>query len=182
MAKKRASKVQTPATAGNVATFVPVGALTRSIAPFPDPKHGPPCHVCSALCCKYFALEIDRPVTPSDHDEIRWYLLHQNAVVWVEDGDWYLEVRNRCRHLQADNSCAIYETRPQICRDYGLPEKEGPCEYFTQDVDYDLFFESAEKFEAWTVVNLEKRARRLARRRELRKSQAASTEPRAAEA
>ena len=154
--------------------FIPIGALLPSIPGPPDPAAGPPCHLCSALCCKYFALEIDKPVTPKDHDEIRWYLLHQNVVVWAQDGDWYLEVRNACRHLQPDKSCGIYETRPQICRDYGLPEKEGSCEFFTQDVPYDLFFGSAEEFEAWSRAQLGARAERLARRREKRRAPSVS--------
>lgn len=145
--------------------FVPLAALLPGVAPVPDPASGPPCHLCSALCCKYYALEIDKPVTPKDHDEVRWYLLHQNTVVWVQDGDWYLEVRNPCSQLQPDGSCGTYETRPQICRDYGLPEKEGSCEFFTQDFEYDLFFESAAAFESWSRAELERRERRLARRR-----------------
>ena len=133
-----------------------------------DPSAGPPCHDCTAKCCKYFALEIDRPTTPKDHDHIRWYLLHQHVVVWVQSGDWFLEIRTPCRHLQPDNSCGIYHTRPQICRDYGWPEVAGedePCEYFTGDGGYDLFFDSAEAFDAWSRVALEKRAKRLANRR-----------------
>jgi Fe-S-cluster containining protein len=153
------------------AAFIPLSQLGAAAAhagapvPMPDPSLGPPCHLCSALCCKYFALEIDKPHTPKEHDELRWYLYHQNVVIWVSEGDWYLEVRNVCRHLQPDRSCGIYETRPQICRDYGMPEAEGPCEFFTKDVEYDLFFDTAEKFEAWSKVELEKRALRLERRR-----------------
>ena len=55
-----------------------------------DPQAGPPCHDCSAKCCKYFALQIDTPTTPKDHDNIRWYLLHEHIAVWVQDGDWRL--------------------------------------------------------------------------------------------
>ena len=149
-------------------TLAQIGVPPRSEAPstLPDPAQGPPCHLCSALCCKYFALEIDKPTTPQEHDEIRWYLLHQNVLVWVSEGDWYLEVQNVCRHLQPDRSCGIYETRPQICRDYGMPEIEGPCEFFTQGVEYDLFFDTAEKFEAWSREELARRERRLDRRRQ----------------
>lgn len=157
--------------------FIPLGALLPVIAGPPDPAAGPPCHLCSALCCKYFALEIDKPVTPKEHDEVRWYLLHQNVVVWAQDGEWYLEVRNVCQHLQADKSCGIYETRPQICRDYGLPEagkeNEGACEFFTQDVPYDLFFDSAARFEEWSSAQLAAREGRLARRREKKREQPA---------
>lgn len=137
-----------------------------------DPKSGPPCHLCTARCCKYFALEIDTPVTPEDHDSIRWYLLHEHVVVWVQDKAWYLEVRTPCRHLLADNRCAIYETRPRICREYGWPQAdepenaEEPCEYFSGEGGYDLFFDSAESFETWSAAALAKRAARLARRRE----------------
>ncbi len=143
-----------------------LSVLTRGPrAGAPDPGQGPPCKLCWAPCCRYFALEIDRPVTPRDHDEIRWYLLHHDVVVWVQEGDWYLEVRNACRHLQPDNSCGIYETRPQICRDYGLPVFGGPCEFYAQDLEFDLFFDSPEKFEAWSRIELGRRECRLARRR-----------------
>lgn len=134
-----------------------------------DPASGPPCHDCTARCCKYFALEIDRPTTPRDHDHIRWYLLHEHVVVWMQSGDWYLEVRTPCRHLLPDNQCAIYHTRPQICREYGWPENpsdDAPCEYFTGEGGYDLFFDSAEAFDRWSEPELERRRERLARRRE----------------
>ncbi len=167
------------APGGSAGAFIAVSALLGASpgpainTPKPDPKDGPPCHMCTARCCKYFALAIDTPVDPQDHDFIRWFLLHEHVVVWRQDGDWYLEVRTPCRHLQADNSCGIYETRPQICRDYGLPDKaedaSAPCEFFTDDGSYDLFFDSAEAFDVWSKPEVEKRAARLAKRRERRR-------------
>jgi Fe-S-cluster containining protein len=154
--------------------FIPIGALLPVLPPAPDVRAGPPCHLCPALCCKYFAIEIDRPITPQDHDEVRWYLMHDKVGVWALDGDWYLEVRTVCRNLRPDNSCAIYETRPQICREYGVLDKEGPCEYFSQDVPYDLLFETVEKFEEWSRADLARRAERLQRRREARRMAAVS--------
>jgi Fe-S-cluster containining protein len=148
-----------------------------------DPKAGPPCHDCTAKCCKYFALEIDAPTVPRDHDNIRWYLLHEHVVVWVQDGDWYLEIRTPCRHLQSDNSCGVYHTRPQICRDYGWPDADNPdepCEYFTGDDGYDLFFDTAAAFDAWSRVELEKRAKRLAARRAAAKTVKSGARRRAA--
>ena len=133
-----------------------------------DPAKGPPCHDCTARCCKYFALEIDRPVTPRDHDHIRWYLLHEQVVVWVQEGSWFLEIRTPCRHLLPDNRCGIYDTRPQICRDHGWPEDDDshPCEYFNGEDAFDLHFDTAEQFELWSKPELEKREKRLAKRRE----------------
>lgn len=147
-------------------TFIALSVLTDG-APAHNPKDGPPCHVCPARCCQYFALQIDAPTTPKDHDQIRWFLVHQAVAVWKLEGEWYLEVKNPCKNLMADNRCAIYETRPKICRDYGLPDGEdGPCEFFTDDAPYDLYFETAEAFEAWSREELAKREHRLARRRQ----------------
>ena len=42
------------------------------------------CDQCSALCCRYFALEIDEPETRSQFDDVGWYLVHENVVVFVE--------------------------------------------------------------------------------------------------
>ena len=133
-----------------------------------DPASGPPCHDCTARCCKYFALEIDRPSTPRDHDHIRWYLLHEHVAVWVQEGSWFLEIRTPCRHLLPDNRCGIYETRPQICREHGWPEDDDthPCEYFNSEGGFDLHFETAEAFDLWSQPELARRERRLAARRE----------------
>ncbi len=43
----------------------------------------------------------------------------------TEDGTWYILVHTKCKHLRDDNLCGIYETRPQICRDYTTDN----CEY-----------------------------------------------------
>jgi len=147
-------------------TFVPLAALAAA-GMAPNPKDGPPCHLCPARCCQYFALQIDAPTTPEEHDQIRWFLAHERVVVWMQEGEWYLEVQNPCKNLQADNRCAIYETRPQICRDYGLPDgDEGPCEFFTDDATYELYFDSSQSFEVWSREQLARRERRLARRRQ----------------
>ena len=148
--------------------FVPLASVLAGASTLPGPEAGPPCHLCTARCCRYFCLQIDTPTTPKDMDQIRWFLLHLDVVVWVQEREWYLEVRNRCRHLQDDNRCGIYETRPQVCRDYGLPEgdDEGTCEFFTDHLEFDLHFDTPEKFEAWQRQWAARRAERLARRRE----------------
>lgn len=134
--------------------------------PQPKEKDGGPCHLCNAACCRYFALQIDKPKAKQDFDHIRWYLCHEGVAVWVDDGDWYLEVRTVCRHLQPDNLCGIYETRPQICRDYGLPG-EDPCEFFTKDMEYDLFFGDDKSFDKWYE---ERKARKKAKKAKKRKA------------
>jgi Fe-S-cluster containining protein len=102
------------------------------------------CDHCTAKCCKYFALPIDIPTTTKDFDYIRWYLLHGETSVFIEDGDWYLLVHTVCKHLQADQRCGIYETRPQICREYSTDN----CEY-EDDWTYERYFETPEQIEEY---------------------------------
>ena len=141
----------------DTATFVSLNTLfSPAVDHRPKIEDGGPCHLCTARCCKYFAVQIDTPEQAEDFDHIRWYLMHEGVVVWMQDDAWYLEVRTRCRHLQPDNSCGIYETRPQICRDYGLPGGD-PCEFFTDDLEYDLFFESDDQLVTWLEKRKKKR-------------------------
>lgn len=107
------------------------------------------CDHCTAKCCKYFALPIETPTERQDFDYIRWYLLHNGASVFVDEGTWYLLVHSPCRHLQADNRCGIYETRPQICRDYTTDK----CEY-EDDWVYEQYFETPEQVEEYMEVVL----------------------------
>jgi Fe-S-cluster containining protein len=102
------------------------------------------CDHCTAKCCKYFALPIDTPTETQDFDYIRWYLLHDRASVFIDDDTWYLLVHTTCRHLQSDNRCGIYFTRPQICRDYHTDA----CEY-EDDWTYDHYFETPEQVEEY---------------------------------
>ena len=98
------------------------------------------CDYCNAKCCRYFALPIDTPDCSKDFDYMRWFLLHGQASVFVEDDSWYLLVHTVCKHLQADNRCGIYLTRPEICREYSTDN----CEY-DEDSTYDKYFETPEQ-------------------------------------
>jgi Fe-S-cluster containining protein len=98
------------------------------------------CDHCTAKCCKYFALPMERPTNRKDFDFVRWFLLHQQASAFVEDRTWYLLVHTPCKHLLPDNRCGIYETRPQICREYTTAD----CE-FDEEWVYEQYFETAEQ-------------------------------------
>jgi Fe-S-cluster containining protein len=120
------------------------------------------CDQCSALCCRYFVLEIDTPQTRRQYDDIRWYLVHQNVFVFIEKRKWYLGVYSRCKHLQADNRCGIYETRPRICREYSTDN----CDYHGGEYDWQVLFSSAEQLAAYAEEALAERAlKRLKERR-----------------
>jgi Fe-S-cluster containining protein len=107
------------------------------------------CEYCTAKCCHYFALPIESPTELKDYEYIRWYMLHGETTIFCEDDDWYLMVHNRCDHLQGDNRCGIYETRPQICRDYSTKD----CEY-DDDWVYDRYWETPEQMAEYTEAVL----------------------------
>jgi Fe-S-cluster containining protein len=107
------------------------------------------CEHCSAKCCRYFALPIDEPTDLEAFEYIRWFLLHDQATVFVEDGTWFLLVHTRCKHLQPDNRCGIYATRPRVCREYSTEN----CEY-EDDWVYDQYFETSEQVAEYTEAVL----------------------------
>jgi Fe-S-cluster containining protein len=115
------------------------------------------CAYCTGKCCRYFALPIETPTTWKDFDYIRWYMFHGRVAVFVEDGTWYLMVYADCQHLLPDNRCGVYETRPQICRDYTTDE----CEY-DNDACYDQFFETAEQIWEYAEAVLPPKKRQTA--------------------
>lgn len=98
------------------------------------------CEHCTAKCCRYFALPLETPTTREEFEYIRWFLLHDQATVFTEEGAWYVCVHTVCKHLQDDHRCGIYETRPPICREYTTDE----CEY-EDDWVYDQYFETPEQ-------------------------------------
>ena len=94
------------------------------------------CDHCTAKCCRYFALPIDTPVDRDDYENIRWYMLHGDVSIFVDDGSWYLLIHNQCDHIDDQNRCGICEDRPTICRSYSTDS----CE-FDNDSCYDRLFE-----------------------------------------
>ena len=54
-----------------------------------------------------------------------------------------------CKHLQSDNRCGIYDTRPQICRDYSTDD----CEY-EDDWVYEQYLETAEQVDEYAEAVL----------------------------
>lgn len=86
---------------------------------------------------------MDKPTTKRDYDDIRWYLMHEGVSVFVEEGDWFVQYQTRCRNLGADNLCGIYETRPEICREY----EPGACDYSGATFGYDHLFTHPKQME-----------------------------------
>ena len=107
------------------------------------------CGKCEGLCCRYFALPIEDPEDWDDFDDIRWYLCHENIDVFVEDGDWYMNVRNKCKYLSEKNyKCDMYEKRPKICRGYKIAD----CDYTSDNYGHELQFKSDRQMEEYMKI------------------------------
>jgi len=108
------------------------------------------CDKCVALCCRYIALPMDNPKTVRDYDNVRWYLMHENIVAFIEKKQWYIGILNKCKHLQPDNRCGVYETRPRICRGYNTDN----CDYHGGTYNWDILFTSAEQLRKYAEEKL----------------------------
>lgn len=92
--------------------------------PVVAPRQQVGCLTCG-LCCTYIAVGIDGPTNAKSASEILWHLYHEGISIYRDgDNEWMVQFESRCRHLQDDNKCGIYEQRPHICRDYS----EESCE------------------------------------------------------
>ena len=110
------------------------------------------CHICKGLCCRYMALPIEMPDDRDDFDDIRWYLAHKDVSVFVEKGDWYININNKCRHLSAkDHRCRVYDKRPRICRKY----KTVDCELTGEEYDYELHFTNDKQMEEYMKIKFD---------------------------
>ena len=159
-AAKAAKSGTTGKTSAKLGTSGEPAKAETSAKPSRRPKKSevPPerlCEFCDAKCCRYFALPIDKPSTFEEFDYVRWYLLHEGASVFVEDGDWFLLVHSPCKELGPDNRCQIYETRPQICREYSTTR----CEYDDLFL-FEQYFETPEQVEEYAVATLGPRPER----------------------
>lgn len=70
-------------------------------------------------CCRYVSVEIDKPVTKSEIEDVKFYLYHEHVSVYIdEENDWYILFKSMCKKLDSNGRCTIYEDRPPICRTF----------------------------------------------------------------
>ncbi|MGD8483386.1 MAG: YkgJ family cysteine cluster protein [Thioalkalispiraceae bacterium] len=105
------------------------------------------CSFCrGTICCTYTTQEIETPRSMDDFDHLLWQVAHEGVQVYKDEDGWFLLINNRCRFLQADGACGIYETRPQVCRDYS----NDFCEYDAPaEEGFEYFFETYEALDAY---------------------------------
>jgi len=74
-------------------------------------------------------------ISERDYNDTRfreWWLLHEGARIYEEDGVHFIQWPMRCRNVSPDGlSCLAYEDRPFVCRNYtcrrmaAAPPEEG---------------------------------------------------------
>ena len=78
------------------------------------------CSFCEgSKCCTYTTEALGvAPRSKADFDLLLWQVSHENVEIYKDESGWYLMFKSRCQHLLPEGGCAIYDNRPQICRDY----------------------------------------------------------------
>lgn len=70
-------------------------------------------------CCTYVAVPLEYPRSADALDTYVWYLLHRNVEIEIDNyNKWFLVFKTPCDKLLPNGACTIYESRPEICRDY----------------------------------------------------------------
>ena len=112
----------------------------------PATKPDPPIHcVQCGRCCTYVAVGVNPPRTLRFATDVLWYLYHPSVSVHMDaDGHWSVVFESRCRNLDDDLHCAVYEKRPHICRGFD----ETGCEVNAPD-HRDRVFEAPAQFLAY---------------------------------
>lgn len=128
------------------------GEIDLTFPKFPNEDQMTESEICVKChgCCMYVTVPLDSPRSKSAKDIFRWYLLHQNVEIYIDhDRQWQILFKTPCNQLLANGMCAIYETRPQICKDY----KADACsrvgkdyiELFQTPAELDAYFDKKAK-------------------------------------
>lgn len=107
------------------------------------------CNNCT-LCCEHVAMQLDNPEEKEDFENIMWYLMHDNIIVFMDhDNDWYIEFRTRCKALDDDGLCTIHAKRPKICIEY----TQESCERNGDGSPYKVCFSDKDALIHWVRKN-----------------------------
>jgi len=87
---------------------------------------------CTGHCCRGFSLEHPHEVVKLELEKIKAGKtsfipdVETIANMLIPLGTFRGQELFTCRHLSKEGNCTIYESRPQMCRDFPGPD---PCKY-----------------------------------------------------
>jgi Fe-S-cluster containining protein len=90
------------------------------LLPLANPTHSA-CRGCPARCCHNLSVLISQPASSREIADLRWRLHFDTVTLYIQDGLWYMKIAGRCRYLQDDSLCSIYDERPMQCRTHEPP-------------------------------------------------------------
>ncbi len=111
------------------------------------------CH--NSKCCTYITQALGAaPRSKAEFEHLLWQVSHRGVGLYKDSDGWYLIIDTPCSHLGPGGVCAIYDQRPQICRDYDnewceldAPAEDGFDLYFR---DYEALLSYCRKrFKTW---------------------------------
>ena len=102
---------------------------------------------CNAICCNDLAVQIYKPVTKTEKEDLRWHLFFEGVKVFIKHRKWHLLVHSRCRYLSGENLCTIYDRRPDRCREHKHPHCELEGKF------YDTMIATPEQFDAYFLAD-----------------------------
>lgn len=109
------------------------------------------CVKCPSTCCHDLAIEIERPKTRFEIEELKWHLFFDTVSIFIAKRRWHLLVKGRCRYLGPDSLCTIYDHRPPKCREHNPPD----CEEYDQY--WDVMLRTPEELEDYLRGGARKR-------------------------
>jgi hypothetical protein len=101
------------------------------------------CISCKAVCCHNLSIPVTRPRTRTEKEELKWYLHFDTVQIYIRKQRWHLLIKGKCIYLKKNTLCAVYESRPQVCRDHS-PEN---CEMTGSW--YDELFSTPDELDAY---------------------------------
>jgi hypothetical protein len=100
------------------------------------------CNGCKAKCCRYVTVGIPKPKNKEDYEEILWYFMHKNIEVFIESGKWNVLFNTKCKALDKNWRCKIYNKRSKVCIDHSIKD----CEKFGKINPKDHYFKNYKQF------------------------------------
>lgn len=76
------------------------------------------CQECGARCCKFISISIEEFPENMDGNPERYFTLHENVKVVETRYGKEIVISSRCKALSDDNTCSIYDDRPDMCRNF----------------------------------------------------------------
>ena len=118
------------------------------------------CDGCIGKCCCYTLVDLPAPRSRLDFNNYAWYLAHESTTIYYDEKKWYLAVNTKCRYLDENNRCVIYDKRFEACRDH----TDENCE-FDSDFVADKVFTDPFKLIAFGEKRFRKMGKKKARRK-----------------